>query len=42
LFVEFELFIELAVENLFIKSFKWFSNVFERLKPNSRDFATSS
>jgi len=38
--VELKLFIELTVENLFIRSFKWFSNVLLRLKPIPRDFST--
>jgi len=29
-------------ENCMVSCFKWFSNVFERLKPRSRDFSTSS
>jgi len=29
-------------ENCVVSCFKWFSNVFERLKPNSRDFSTNS
>jgi len=36
------LFTELHVENCVIRCFKWFSNVFERLKPNSFDFSTNS
>jgi hypothetical protein len=29
-------------ENCVVSCFKWFSNVFERLKPRSRDFSISS
>jgi len=36
------LFTELHVENCVIRCFKWFSNVFERLKPNSFDFSINS
>jgi len=37
-----KLFTELTVENLFIRSFKWFSNVLDKLKPRLRDFSTNS
>jgi hypothetical protein len=36
------LFEELTGENCVNRRFKWFSKVFERLNPNSRDFSTSS
>ena len=36
------LFTELALENCINSCFKWFSNVFERLKPNSSVFSTNS
>ena len=38
LLVESTLLAELQVENLVIRSFKWFSNVLLRLKPRSLDF----
>ena len=42
LIAESTLYTELHDENCVIRCFKWFSNVFERLKPNSFDFSTNS
>ena len=35
-------FIELTVENCIISCFKLFSKVFDKLKPNAREFSTNS